>query len=319
VKYFLFALLLVIFVTFCTGFWFWFQLQPVSSGTQKISFVVTKSESGDSIIRRLQTTGLIRSTIVAKIYLRLTNTSHRLKPGGYSLTPASSTPQIFAVLVSGPADIWVTIPEGWRREQIAARLGNSLTNFSAYEFNQLSATYEGQLFPDTYLLPALATPSSVLSIFLKNFTKKTNLDPTLPADRQTLILASLVEREANTDSDRLLIAGILQKRLAANWPLQVDASVQYATSTKACMATPIEVCDWWQEILDTTYPSPYNTYLNPGLPPGSISNPGLASIRAAKEPQTSSYWYYLTAPDGQTHYAATLEEHQQNIDKYLQP
>jgi UPF0755 protein len=290
--------------------WYWWELQPVSSSTNQISFVVSKSEPGDSIINRLHVAKLVRSVIASKIYLRLQKLSHRLKPGDYLLASNATTPQIFTVLVSGPKDIRVTIPEGWRREQIAVRLKNSLTHFNSDEFIQISATREGQLFPDTYLLPPQATPSDVLNIFLKNFAKKTNLDVSQFEDQSALILASLIEREAKTDSDRGLIAGILKKRLDSGWPLQVDASVQYAVN---------KADNWWQPIFDTKYPSLYNTYLYPGLPPGPICNPGLASIQAAKNPQSSSYWYYLTGSDGITRYADNLTQHHLNIDKYVKP
>jgi len=319
VKYFFATLVLVFFVPLSLVVWYWWALQPVNSSSQNISFVVSKSESGNSILTKLQAAGLLRSATASKIYLRLNNISQKLKPGGYVLTSSSSAARIFSTLVTGPKDIWITIPEGWRREQIAARLKNSLSDFDAYAFNALSATYEGQLFPDTYLIPAQAAPVDVLQIFLDNFTKKTNLNLDLVEDKNILILASLVEREAKTESDRRLVAGILAKRLTNNWPLQVDASVQYAISTKVCMATPIDVCDWWQNITDTKYPSAYNTYLSPGLPPGPICNPGLGSIQASRSPQVSPYWFYLTGTDGVTYYSKTLDEHNYNIDKYLRP
>jgi len=215
---------------------------------------------------------------------------------------------VFDTLISGPQDIWITFPEGWRREQIAARLANTLAGFDEQLFLQLTAKSEGQLFPDTYLIPFQATPQDILTIFLKNFTKKTGLDPQSGADREIIILASLVEREAKSDPDRAIISGILKKRLANDWPLQVDASVQYAAN---------RADNWWQPITDTKYPSPYNTYLYPGLPPGPICNPGLAAINAVRTPQDSPYWYYLTGNDGVTYYAKTLDDHNLNISRYL--
>lgn len=307
-KYLFFFLSLGILLILSLGFWYLWALQPAGRGNENISFVVTKSESGDSITARLQSANLIRSALASKIYLRLNKLSQKLKPGGYVLTSSMSADRVFSTLVSGPRDIWITIPEGWRREQIAARLENNLFNFDAAEFNRLSSAYEGQLFPDTYLIPAQAVPSDVLQIFLKNFTKKTGLDPKSGVDMDILILASLIEREARTDSDRQQIAGVLKNRLDKNWPLQVDATVQYA-------ANPQE--DWWRPIFDTKYPSPYNTYLITGFPPGPICNPGLAAISAAKSPPSSPYWFYLTGTDGITYYAKTLDEHNLNIARYL--
>ena len=318
-RYLFVALSLVIFISLSLFIWYRQGLLPVSSSDTKISFVVSRSESGNSVINRLGSAGLIRSATASKIYLRLSGLGLKLKPGGYVFTSTMSATQIFATLASGPRDIWVTLPEGWRREQIAVRLKDSLTDFDINDFLRLTAQSEGLLFPDTYLIPAQAAPADVLQIFLDNFIKKSNLDPDQAADRQILILASLIEREAKTEAERQLIAGILEKRLDNDWPLQVDASVQYAVAGKNCISAPLETCDWWPVISDTKYPSAYNTYINTGLPPGPVCNPGLASIQAAQNPRESDYWFYLTDPAGVTHYATSLDQHNQNIDKYLRP
>ncbi len=112
-----------------------------------------------------------------------------------------------------------------------------------------------------------------------------------------------------------MIAGILLKRLEAGWPLQADATLQFALGYQASGKT------WWKKYLtaeDKKVRSPYNTYLNPGLPPGPISNPGLSAIGAVIYPKTTPYWYYLHDPSGGVHYAATLEEHNANIAEFLQ-
>jgi UPF0755 protein len=129
-----------------------------------------------------------------------------------------------------------------------------------------------------------------------------------------MVLASIVEREGRTDEDRPVIAGILLKRLNSDWPLQADATLQYALGYQAFEKS------WWKKALtveDKKIRSPYNTYLNAGLPPAPISNPGLSSIRAVVYPTVSPYWYYLHDPQGRVHYATTLEEHEQNIASYL--
>jgi len=131
-----------------------------------------------------------------------------------------------------------------------------------------------------------------------------------------LIIASLIEREVKTPADRAIVGGIISKRLDNGWPLQIDATVQYASATSHCSADPAD-CDWWQPITDTKFPSLFNTYLHSGLPPAPICNPGLASITASASPQDSQYWYYLTGTDGQTYFAQTLGEHNLNIDKHL--
>jgi len=295
-----------------------YLLRPVSPTPAKISFVITKDESATSVIRKLKAQKLIRSSLVAKIYLRLSAWEKFIQPGGYVLSPSLSTPELLRQLKVGPKDIWVTLPEGWRREQIAARMAESLSgpnsNFDSEKFMTLTASLEGQLFPDTYLISQTISAPEAISILTSNFTRKSGLD--LAQKYSLLIVASLVEREANQDQDRPLIAGILLKRLEAGWPLQVDASVQYASDTIRCR-NQLLTCDWWQPVADTRIPSVYNTYLSPGLPPSPIANPGLAAITAVLTPQISPYWYYLTDPDGVTHYAESLSEHNSNIDKYL--
>lgn len=313
------SLLVIVLIGFLGFIWWQSQLSPVLTGQPApVRFVVRKDQTGNSIVSSLYQTRLIRSSLATKIYLRLSGSGTQLRPGGFSLSPHLSTPEIIKQLQSGPKDIWVTIPEGWRREQIAQKLKTSLDTsvfqFNTTEFLALTTQLEGQLFPDTYLIPQTATPQEVISLLMANFQKKSTLK--LPQDLPVLILASLVEREAATDSDRLIIAGILKKRLEANWPLQIDATVQYAADTQRCQADPLN-CTWWQPPTSTDIPSVFNTYLHPGLPPTPIANPGASAISASRQPQNSPYWYYLTDHDGVTHYAVTLNEHQSNIDKYL--
>lgn len=294
------------------GFGWWSQQvrAPSPGNKEKVAFVVTRDQTGNQIISSLARLGLIRSQPAARIYLYVAGLQNRLQAGSFVLTRNMALSEVFTALTGQPADVWVTIPEGWRREQIAARLQATLadvgTSFNAEEFLQATANLEGQLFPDTYLIPVGATAADVVRIMTTNFTAKAQLD--LPNERRTLIVASLVEREANSDTDRPTIAGILLKRLAAGWPLQVDSTVQYTTGDPG---------DWWPKEIDTKISSPYNTYLQAGLPPTPIANPGLASITATKNPTQTPYWYYLHAPDGAVYYAQSLTEHNANIDKYL--
>jgi UPF0755 protein len=127
---------------------------------------------------------------------------------------------------------------------------------------------------------------------------------------QAVILASLLERETKTDTERPIVAGILINRLNLGMPLQVDASVQYAVGTPA---------DWWPIITlnDLKVNSLYNTYKYAGLPPAPIANPGLSSFKAALNPAQTDYLYYISDTSGQIHYAKTLAEQNANIAKYL--
>lgn len=302
--------------------WFWYSqsIRPVSSGSdQSGDFVIYKDESAGSVLARLETAGYIRSALAAKFYLKFSRLEKKLSPGGYVLTPGLSVPEILQQLSHGPKNVWVTLPEGWRREQIGSRFASVLNSpsstFDLDEFMRLTAHLEGRLFPDTYLIPPDISAPGVVSLLTSTFTKKTGLSDS-PADTQTLIIASLIEREVKTPADRAIVSGVISKRLDNGWPLQIDATVQYASATSRCSPDPAD-CDWWQPITDTKLPSLFNTYLHSGLPPAPICNPGLASITAAASPQDSPYWYYLTGTDGQTYFAQTLGEHNLNIDKHL--
>ncbi len=146
---------------------------------------------------------------------------------------------------------------------------------------------------------------------------------------EIVILASIVEREAQNDNDRPIVAGILLKRLEIGMALQTDATIQYALATTNCLSRealakwdkPSSInCDWWPKNItnqDLKIASPFNTYLNPGLPPAPISNPGLAAIKAVVYPQKTNFLYYLSDKNGQMHYAQTIDEHNQNIQKFL--
>lgn len=315
-------LIVVVFVLFValvvgTAVWFSTSLSEVNlADTKEVEFIISPSQTASEVVSRLHTSQLIKNPFAAKLYLRLTEMDSRLVPGSYLVSPSQNTPDLLRSLTRGPKDVWITIPEGWRREQIAARLQKVLgeeSNFNPADFIFQTATLEGRLFPDTYLIPASADSLSVIKIITDNFSSKVS-----SISDEDLILASLVEREAKLAPDRPIIAGIFKKRLKENWPLQVDATVQYAESSLRCKKTVLD-CDWWKPPTDTTFDSPYNTYQNPGLPPAPIANPGLASIDSVLNFQSTVYYYYLTGSDGITHFATTLSQHNLNIDKYLQP
>jgi len=259
---------------------------------------------------------LIRSSLAFQFLATKLGISRKIQAGDFRLNPEMSAEEIAKELTHGSLDRWVTIIEGLRREEIAEKLGESgLEKFDKEEFLQESKNLEGKLFPDTYLFPKEADAKKIMEILTKNFQKKTP-QPT----KEVLILASVIEREARHSEDRPIVAGILLKRLEEGWPLQADATVQYAVATAHCSLLTADCQEWWPKNLtkeDLKIKSPYNTYLYQGLPPGPICNPGLASIEAVLNPQKTDYWFYLSDTQGIIHYAKTAEEHQENIEKYL--
>lgn len=206
------------------------------------------------------------------------------------------------------ADISITIVEGKRREEIAHQLAAAgITDYG--DFMAESTNLEGMLFPDTYrFFPA--TPARDVVKKLEDTYLSRTLDTHV--DENTLILASIVEREARSDDERALIAGVYANRLAKGMNLEADPTVQYAKDTQGYeKAGQIENYTFWEPILQADYrsvQSDFNTYLHGGLPPAPICNPGIKSIEAAANPAKHGYYYFFQAR-GKLYLSKTLDEH----------
>lgn len=278
--------------------WLWYCSLPVDS-SQKVSVevVVDRGIGVRELARVLKDKDLIRSRIAFFSYLKLTGLDTKIQAGKFKLSKSMDLAAVANALLHGVEDTKITIPEGWRREQIEEKFGVTIP-----------PQFEGRLFPDTYLIPLGYDSNQVVEMMTANFAKKV---PGITAEQ--LIIASLVEREAKTEADRTGIAGVLLNRLKIGMKLDVDATVQYAIGfTKND--------GWWKKgvtLDDLKFKSPFNTYLISGLPPGPICNPGLAAINAVLNPTKSDYLFYITDGGGVTHYAKTLQEHNLNVDKYL--
>ncbi len=312
-------LLLLLFISLILvtggGIWFYQNIGPVSSDKNFSSFIITKGQSASSVANKLEENGFIKSALVFKIYLRVTNQSNKVQAGEFRLSPSFSLFQVIDTLSKGPVEIWVTIPEGLRREEIASRFATNLDRDQKFidDFLISSKNDEGYLFPDTYLFPKDASASAIVKRMISTFnTKVADLIPqgTILDSKELIILASILERETKTDEERPVVAGVLMNRLKVGMALQVDAAVQYSVGTSK---------NWWPILSrqDLTINSPYNTYKFPGLPPTPISNPGISSIVAVYNPSPNDYWYYIHDNSGQIHYAKTLEEHNANVRNYL--
>ena len=300
----------------------WYQegSLPVDPQNQNlVVFTIPKGSSVNVIARNLENEKLIRSRLVFYLLVKFRGLEKRIQYGDFRLSKQMSAGEIADELTHGTLDVWVTIIEGIRAEEIASILSREL-NIPESVFLQAAINKEGYLFPDTYLLPKNITAPEVVTMLENNFYNKVEASVQKKLLSQNLslsegvILASLLEREAQSLEDKRMVAGILLNRLAINMPLQVDATVQYALGYSSVEQT------WWKKNLTTAdlkVESPYNTYLYPGLPPMPIANPGLESIVAASDPINNDYLYYLTDKDGIMRYAETLEGHNRNIAKYL--
>ena len=275
------------------------QTLPVSQSSNDINFEIPKGASVRVIASQLKEQKLLRSPLYFR-YLVKTN-DLVLQAGNYKLNPSLTPLRLAQIMTKGLAvDVKLTIPEGFRSEQIA-----ETATLTVKDFLVAAKGLEGELFPDTYYVKVGITAPELVQIMQENFAKKVG-----KIDKATLILASLVERETKGDAEKPIVAGILKKRLNEGWNLELDATVQYFLGKPD---------NWWPNttLLDRKLPSPYNTYLHSGLPPAPIGNPGLASINAVRNSENSPYWFYLHDREGNIRYGATLEEHNQNIAKYI--
>lgn len=297
------------------------------AAAKPVLFEVSPGQKTQTILANLQRSGLLVSRYPALAYIVTRNL--RIRAGIYEVAASQSGKDIIAQLSSGDiSEYKVTIPEGWRVEQIGQLLEKAgLVKASDFD---AAATYdptrdtlppgihlqpgdslEGLLFPDTYRIARGMTSKQIIAKMLADFTARTKeLQPT---DGQ-IILASLIEREAKYDVDRPKIAGVYTNRLRTNMKLQADPTVTFARDT-AAFATASDPADfhWWSPITVADYTSvisDYNTYLHAGLPPGPIANPGLKSLEAAVRPDSNDFYYFLNVPGGATVYSKTEAEHQ---------
>jgi len=319
-----FIIRIVVFITLLLGLvgggviWWLDAASAVNpEDTENRVFVVSKGEDIRSLANRLKAEGLIKNQITFFLYVKFAQMDQSIQAGDFRLTPAMDMYATAQALTHGSLDVWITLLEGWRIEEIAMKLSQELAIPEA-EF--LKVAREGYMFPDTYLLPREASASAAVDIFEKNFSDRVTAEIRQGIENQDLtfaegvILASIVEREGKTESDRPVIAGILLNRLREGMPLQTDATLQYAFGYQSTEKS------WWKKTLfneDKEVNSPYNTYTHTGLPPAPISNPGLAALSAVASPTATDYLYYLHDESGVAHYAETLDEHNANVNKYL--
>ena len=306
---------------------------PAGKDDTPMLFTIERGESLNAIANRLQSEKLIKDPDLFKRYLQYNGLDASIEAGDFELKQTMDIQQIAKTLQEGRiAELNVRIPQGKRLEEIAdavakdvpvdsVELLNLMKDASPWkaEFEFLNdlpegATLEGYIFPDTYSLPRdKVTARDVILIALRNFDEK--VTPQMRADLQAqgrtlydaIRLASVVEREAGVEQERPTIAGVYFNRLNDGLALDADPTVQYALGNTRDPET------WWPQITQDDYQgvaSPYNTYLNPGLPPSPIDSPALASIQAAIYPEKHAFYFFRTScsNDGTHRFANTLEE-----------
>ena len=327
----------------CMGWWTARVLNPSGAPGAAVNFTVNDGDTISSVASRLKSAGIISNSTIFRWYVSTKGTV-ALTPGYYALQPKDNAGSIVETLSTPPAQtfISVTFPEGMTVDQMAQRLSEKMTFMSTEQFIAAAkspdtvsslrpksvTSLEGLLFPDTYQISGDDTESRVVSrlvSMMERVARQVDLAAGAKArgfrPYEILIIASLIEREAKVATDRSKIAQVIYNRLAKKMRLEIDASVKYGQDPAMT----------WTEMKATD--TPYNTYINAGLPPTPIANPGKASIQAALAPFGSppasdaacvglgvgvkcEYLYYVLADEAGGHvFATTYDQHLLNVEK----
>lgn len=319
----------LVFLLVAAAFMWWFSrvFSPMSGESRKVVIQIPEGATGGEVAQMLEEKKLIRSAFALRMVMKLRESDLSVKKGEYQVDPSKSPLAILKDLsVAQPLSRKATFPEGVTLKQVCAILGQAEV-VDPKKFEQLVSrkgssvdktlpnNLEGYLFPDTYEFAWEPTPEEVARQMTDQFHKV--VDPLWAKHKkkaplslkQTVILASLVEREAQVPSERPLIAGVYINRIKKGMRLECDATIQYALGEQKKILT----------YDDLKLDSPYNTYQHDGLPPGPIANPGASSLEAAMNPEPSQYLYYVrndVKNDGSHVFSRTFEEHNDAIRRY---
>jgi UPF0755 protein len=297
-----------------------------SGPQQPVTFKVARGASGAEVVDALHERGVVRCGLVSRWLLRRSGMQDEFRAGTFDLTTNMTPDAAFAALTEAPdpvPTVRLTIPEGYRLTQIADRVQETLgipanAFLKATEDEDLALppylpasaqSIEGLLFPETYFVRADASAESIVERLLDQFGTEAE---SLPWDNakalgvtpyEVVTIASMIEKEAALDRERPIIAGVIYNRLKAHMNLGVDATLLYDDPTP----------DGQLSFSDLEHDSPYNTRLNPGLPPTPIASPGRASLEAALNPADTPYFYYvLCGEDGHHAFAVNAAGHEAN-------
>ena len=290
---------------------------------ENILIEIKKGDSAQKIVDTLYIHNLIKSRLIFRVYLHITETDQKLQAGYYYLNPAMSMFEIADQLKKGGNAVYkVTIPEGLTVLEVIDKLADkSMNNIDDYqqaviendldyeflpeENEKLTHRLEGYLYPNTYTIPLGFSAEETIDVLLNSF--KSNVQEKIIGDRtiedynlhEIITIASLIEEEAKFDDEKPIIASVIYNRLNQDMLLQIDATVQYALEEKK------------QRLLykDLEVESFYNTYQNKGLPPGPICNPGQAAIEAALDPAETDYLFYFALNNGRHIFTESYEKH----------
>ena len=281
-----------------------------------IVFELKKGTSAQKTAEKLKKEGLVAHSMIARLFMRYYDFDKHLKAGEYLFEPKMNLKEILEKLTSGEVIMHrLTLPEGLTTAQMLA-----LINQNAFLTGEITeSVQEGEMLPETYTFAKGESKNSVIKKAKADMQKTLNAlwqtrDSDLPLKNkdELLILASIVEKETGVNAERGLVASVFYNRLKMDMPLQTDPTVIYAlTFGKTDLGRGLKH-------KDLEINSPYNTYINKGLPPTPICNPGVLAIEAAAHPQKSDYLYFVADGNGGHRFAKTLAEHNANIKLWLQ-
>ncbi len=310
---------------------------PPSSDDTFLDFSIRAGENGATVAARLERLGAVSDAELFRLLLRYWGVDAQIEAGDYLLRKNMTMSQVARELQHGRLRAkTVTIREGLRAEEVAHQLAGEglvdqeefilLVRDDAFNYDFLRdrpadapKTLEGFLFPDTYQFPVNVTTTEVIDLMLQNFDRRVTIEMRQQAlDNglnlfQALTLASIIEREAVVPEERPIIASVYLNRLRRGMYLEADPTVQYAKGYDSASGS------WWPSLSLAELrevESPFNTFTRPGLPPGPICSPGLASIEAALNPADTEYLFFHAKGDGSHAFATTFEEHLENQSRY---
>ncbi len=286
--------------------------------------VVHDGDGVADVARRLEAAGVVRSALLFRAWARFAGRDRALQPGSYRFATATAVPRILDRLAEGVPPIEITIPEGFTVRDIAALLAaRGITDAASIGCLASDPAFllaagvpgpqlEGFLFPDTYRFPPTVAASEVLEAMVRRFHERFDAERYRRAAERKLTvnevvtLASIVEKETGKAAERPVIAAVFANRLRIGMPLQSDPTVIYG------------IPDFNGDLTraDLTRPSPYNTYVVSGLPPGPIANPGIAAIDAVLAPADSPALYFVSRNDGSHEFSTTLADHNRAVARY---
>jgi UPF0755 protein len=317
------GLLVFVLCTFAALYFGYFLVSPAGIDRAEEFFVVKKGSGLRTVAAQLEERGLIKGKYLFMLWAYLRGGARDIKAGEYSFNRSMAPVKIFQMLTSGSVKTYsFTIPEGLTAEQIAVLLEkrnflNKMDFISLVYDKGLVSSYqvygaslEGYLFPDTYVITRDMGPRDVIDLMVNRFWEIFNplvrgRKLTMPV-KDIVTLASIVEKETGLAEERPVIASVFLNRLRLKMRLESDPTVIYGIEDFGGNLTR----------KDLRSPNPYNTYMNRGLPPGPIANPGREALEAVIDPAETNYLYFVSKNDGSHHFSSTLKEHNRAVYQY---